>query len=82
MASGLPVLGSDLGALPELIGRDAVLGPDAVDTWAQAIAELWSDPVERERRGTENLATARSRFAEDGYHDALMRVYAGSDTIA
>jgi glycosyltransferase involved in cell wall biosynthesis len=77
MASGLPVLGSDLGALPELVGRDCVLAPNAVDAWSQAVAELWRDPAERQRRGSENLATARSRFAEDGYHAALMRVYAG-----
>jgi glycosyltransferase involved in cell wall biosynthesis len=76
MASGLPVLGSDLGALPELIGRDSVLSPHAVGAWSQAVGELWRDPAERERQGRENLATARSRFAEEDYYTALMRVYA------
>jgi glycosyltransferase involved in cell wall biosynthesis len=77
MAGGLPVLASDLGSLPELVGVDSVLAPAETGAWARAVAALWNDPAERERRGNANLAAARSRFGEDDYHRALMRVYAG-----
>jgi glycosyltransferase involved in cell wall biosynthesis len=77
MASGLPVLGSDLGGLPELLGPGSVLPPGDVVHWSDALGALWRDGAERQRRGEENLAVARVRFAEDGYHDALMRVYTG-----
>jgi glycosyltransferase involved in cell wall biosynthesis len=77
MASGLPVLGSQLGGLPELLGAGSVLPPADVVRWSDALAALWRDAPERQRRGEENLAVARVRFAEDRYHDALLRVYTG-----
>jgi glycosyltransferase involved in cell wall biosynthesis len=77
MASGLAVLGSNLGGLPELLGSGSVLPPGDVGSWSHALSALWRDGAERQRRGEENLAAARERFAQDGYHDALMRVYAG-----
>jgi glycosyltransferase involved in cell wall biosynthesis len=76
MASGLPVLGSALGGVPELIDPVPALAPDHIAAWSEALAELWNAPEARQRRGEENLAAARVRFGEDRYHEALMRVYA------
>jgi glycosyltransferase involved in cell wall biosynthesis len=76
MASGLPVLVSDLGGLPELVGRAAALPSTDVGGWTEALATLWGDAPARQRRGEENLAAARTRFSADRYHEALMDVYA------
>lgn len=78
MASGLPVVGSDLGGIPELIGRESVVAAADVSAWAQALTRLWADAPARQRSGEQNLAAARARFSQDGYHAALLDVYAGS----
>ncbi|MGN8158620.1 glycosyltransferase [Salinisphaera sp. SWV1] len=43
--NGIPVLASDIGGLPESVGRGGVLvAPDAsVDEWASALSEIWDD---------------------------------------
>jgi glycosyltransferase involved in cell wall biosynthesis len=76
MASGLPVLVSNLGGLPELVGGAAALTSTDVDAWTEALAALWGDACARQRQGEENLAAARTRFSADRYHEALMAVYA------
>jgi glycosyltransferase involved in cell wall biosynthesis len=75
MADGLPVLASELGGLPELVGDDAVLPPRDSAAWAGALSALWADPGGRARRGERNLAAARARFGEDRYHELLLQVY-------
>jgi len=49
MASGTPVLASDRGALPEVVGDAAlVLDPEDVEGWADALSRLLSDePLSR-----------------------------------
>jgi glycosyltransferase involved in cell wall biosynthesis len=74
MAAGLPVLASDLGGLPEMVGA-GTLPPRNVDAWAAALSELWSDPDVRRRRGEEALARARERFGADAYYARLMACY-------
>jgi len=50
MACGAPVIASDRGALPEVIGEGGILiPPDDVSGWAEAMALLWEDePLRRE----------------------------------
>jgi glycosyltransferase involved in cell wall biosynthesis len=58
MAAGLPVLASDVGALPELLGAEqALVPPDAPDALAAAIGRLWGDAAagERNRRRVAEL---------------------------
>lgn len=76
MASGLPVVGSDLGGIPELIGPDSVVSAADAGAWAQAIGRLWADGPARQRRGEQNLAAARARFDQERYHAALIDLYA------
>jgi glycosyltransferase involved in cell wall biosynthesis len=75
LASGVPVLASDRGGLPELVGSQAVLPPADVDRWSEALAGLWRDPQARAQAGRIALDDARTRFSEERYHDALMEIY-------
>ena len=78
LAAGLPVLGSDLGALPELIGdRSLLVAPGDEGAWATAMRRLWDDPTARREHGEAGLAAARERFSGTRLHDRLMEVYAG-----
>jgi glycosyltransferase involved in cell wall biosynthesis len=75
LAAGVPVLASDRGGLPELVGSDAVLAPDDVPAWSRALDRLWRSPVTRRERGASLLARAREQFGEDRYYERLMEVY-------
>jgi len=77
LAAGVPVLASNRGGLPEIVGGENTLAADDPAAWSRALAELWRDPALRERRGTEAIARTRERFGEDGYYDRLMRLYDG-----
>lgn len=78
LAAGVPVLASDRGGLPELVGEGATLPADDVGAWTRALAELWADGPLRAARGEAALARARERFGEQRYHDGLMRAYGTS----
>lgn len=75
LAAGVPVLASDQGGLPEVVGTDAALPATDHGAWTTALSELWRSPVLRARRGAEALGRARERFGEDRYYDRLMGVY-------
>lgn len=77
LASGVPVLASDRGGLPELVGAAATVAAGDVGAWTRALSELWRDPARRRARGEEGLARARSLFGEEGYYRGLMRAYSG-----
>ncbi len=77
MAAGLPVLASDRGGLPEMVGEDAALPDRDVDRWAAAMRTLWEDAAERNRRAAQALARARDLFGAERFYSALMDVYEG-----
>jgi glycosyltransferase involved in cell wall biosynthesis len=77
LAAGVPVLASDRGGLPELVGEDEVLPASDAAAWARALSELWASPQLREQRGEDGLARARRRFGEATYYERLMRLYDG-----
>lgn len=53
--SGIPVLASNSGGLPESVGSGGILvGANApIAEWTQALSRMWDDPVEYERLVTE-----------------------------
>jgi glycosyltransferase involved in cell wall biosynthesis len=74
MAAGRPVLASDAGGLPEIVGGET-LAPRAVDDWAEAMRELWRDPSSRATRGAAALERARDLYGPERAYDGLMRIY-------
>jgi glycosyltransferase involved in cell wall biosynthesis len=77
LATGVPVLVSDRGGLPEMVDSEAVLPAESASAWGQALAALWSDRGALHERGRNALSHARERFGEDRYYEQLMAVYSG-----
>jgi glycosyltransferase involved in cell wall biosynthesis len=75
MADGVPVLASDRGGLPELVGDEATLPVDDPAAWRAALTALWSDPGARAAAGATALARASRRHSPDAWYAGLMRVY-------
>jgi glycosyltransferase involved in cell wall biosynthesis len=75
MAAGLPVLSSDTGGLPEMVGEEHVLPAGDSDRWTEAMDELWRDRDARRKQGTAALSRARERFGADRFYSGLMEIY-------
>src|SRR5207302_8569051 len=58
LAAGVPVLTSDRGGMPELVGRDAALPADDPQAWSAALEQLWHEPELRLARGRAGLERA------------------------
>lgn len=82
-ATGVPVLASDRGGLPELVGGEAALPAEDSDVWSEVLAHLWRDRDARQALGQRSLDKARERFGEDRYYGGLISVYeaAGSPRL-
>jgi spore coat protein SA len=85
MASGLPVIASRAGGLPEVLD-DGVNGrlvdiPNGVESWSEAIAGLLADVEERARLGAAARATALDRYslerAQQNWTHVLGQLMAG-----
>lgn len=79
IAAGLPVIGSDIGAIPTLVenGENGILVPPG-DTAAiaRAIRELGDDPDRRATMATRNRARAESMLSWDTVADRYLALYA------
>ena len=75
LAAGVPVLASDRGGLPELVGEQAALPATDRAAWAARLSELWQSARLRAERGAQALERARERFGEQRYYDRLMDLY-------
>ena len=75
LAAGVPVLASERGGLPEMVGQEAVLPAGDVPAWTERLASVWANADERRRRGEAALAAARVRFGEQTHLAALLEVY-------
>jgi glycosyltransferase involved in cell wall biosynthesis len=63
-ACGIPVIGSDSGEIPYVIGdAGIVVGEDDERGWTERIAELLESPTRRHELGEKGLARAHSTYA-------------------
>ena len=76
MAAGVPVVGTNLGSVPELVGNELCVAANDVDALATAARSLWDDPPSRRHHGERLLSGARARFSEHRYLEDLRRLYA------
>ncbi|MFL5383125.1 MAG: glycosyltransferase family 4 protein [Longimicrobiaceae bacterium] len=66
MACGVPVLGSDSGEIPHVIGDAGIVAPEGdVGGWAKALGELIENPDRRAELARRGIARARAEFALD-----------------
>lgn len=76
LADGVPVVGSDRGAIPELLGAGGHALPLAdEDAWVRALSTLWRDPARRAAAGAAALERARANHSADAWYEALAGVY-------
>jgi glycosyltransferase involved in cell wall biosynthesis len=85
MASGIPVLASSSGALPDVVGDAGILLPEAdVGAWRTAIRSLASSPERRDllRRAGLARAIASSWHAVAEAHAALYATVCGISSLS
>lgn len=78
MATGLPVVASDIGGIPEMLDAPALgrlVTPGDADALARAVTGLLGDP--RGRRAAAEMARRRAcdRFSDRAWTERLTRVY-------
>jgi glycosyltransferase involved in cell wall biosynthesis len=82
MAAGLPVIASNSGSLPEVVGPERCVPRRDPHALATAMSALWADPDRRRAEGDAALARARGRFDERRYVEGLRALYAGTQAHA
>jgi glycosyltransferase involved in cell wall biosynthesis len=75
LASGLPLLTSDRGGLPELTEPELVTPAGDSSALAAAMRKLVDDSAARERHGAAALVRARERYSEQAFVPRLTALY-------
>ena len=75
MAAGVPVVASQLGGLPELIGAERCLPPNDQHAFAARMRNFWRDPGRRDKEGRELIERARASHSEGGYVERMLGLY-------
>jgi glycosyltransferase involved in cell wall biosynthesis len=77
MAAGVPVIASDLGALPELVGSERCVPANDPHRLAARMRRLWRDPGHRRAEGEALITRARAGHTEERYLATLRGLYEG-----
>lgn len=78
MASGLPVVASRVGGIPETVGSEGaalLVAPGHVEQLGSALVELCLNPVQRRRMGLAGRARAESYFESAVVADKMLTLY-------
>ena len=76
MHAGVPVVASEVGGLPEVLGDTGVLVPPGdADALERAVADLLDDPVRRQSLGGRGAARARVLFTPEAMVEGVLRTY-------
>ncbi len=76
MASGVPVIGSDSGAIPSVIGDSGVIVPEGNKTaLCDAIRRVREDSSHREMLISKGLTRFREQFTHDGIATSTVKIY-------
>ena len=75
MAAGVPVVASDAGALPEVLGPERCVPSRDASALAEAMRRLFDDAAERRAEGERLIDRARERHGEQRYVRELLAVY-------
>ena len=79
IAAGLPVIGSNIGAIPDLVqhGENGILvQPGDAHAIARAVRELGDDPARRAQIAMRNRARAEAMLSWDTAADKYLALYA------
>ena len=74
MGAGLPVVATQAGALPEIVGESATVARSDPSALATRMRALFDDPAARARAGEAAIERARS-FNEEGFRARLGAIY-------
>lgn len=76
-AHGKPVIGSNRGGIPELVGPDTgwLFEPDQPATLEQAITAAMAEPAEVQRRGTQARCMIEQRLDPKTHYERLLEIY-------
>src|SRR5215213_8346806 len=78
MAAGVPVIASDLGALPELVGPERCVPANDPHAVAARVRRLWREPERRRSEGDALIERARAAHSRELYTQRLLDLYAGA----
>jgi glycosyltransferase involved in cell wall biosynthesis len=76
MAAGVPVIASDLGALPETVGPERCVPVNDAQALADRLGTLWANPELREEEGRLLIERVRAQGSEERYLSELLELYA------
>jgi glycosyltransferase involved in cell wall biosynthesis len=80
MAAGVPVVASNLGGLPELIGAERCVPAGDPHALAARMRNLWREPERRRVDGDALIERARTLHSEQLYTERLLDLYASATT--
>ena len=84
MLHGKPVIASDIGGLPEIIGKDECginFPPGNISIFTEKIKELWDNPELSKKLGAKGRARVLKLYSPSAYYSKLMEIYKNLCTI-
>jgi glycosyltransferase involved in cell wall biosynthesis len=86
MATGVPVIGSDSGAIPHQLGDAGIVVPEGdPESLSAAIETLAGDPQRRQRLGSAGRRRAVEQFGQralaDGFYEIMHEVLESDDAV-